>query len=180
MTTKQAREAPEAEVAKPASRRARPRSVRAIKPTKTAKAAKAVIEVGSGIIQKNGRYLVSQRPEGSHLGQVWEFPGGKREANETIEACVARKVREELGIEVTVGRLWRVVERQYPERVVKLHFFLCQVASGTPRAIGCQRFRWIQPGEFGSFEFPPADLDIIQELARKAQRAAAVAQTASA
>jgi len=179
LTTKQAREAPVSEEAKPA-KRARPRSVRATKPAKAAKTAKAVIEVGSGIIQKNGRYLVSQRPEGSHLGQVWEFPGGKREADETIEACVARKVREELGVEVTVGRLWRVVERQYPERVVRLHFFLCQVASGTPRAIGCQRFRWIQPGEFGSFEFPPADLDIIQELARKAQRAAAVAQAASA
>ncbi len=180
MTTKQAREAPESEVAKPA-RRARTRSVRAtVRATKPAKATKVVIEVGSGIIQKNGKYLVSQRPEGSHLGQVWEFPGGKREANETIEACVARKVRDELGVEVTVGRLWRVVERQYPERVVKLHFFLCQLASGTPRAIGCQRFRWIQPGEFGNFEFPPADLDIIQELARKAQRAAAVAQAASA
>jgi 8-oxo-dGTP diphosphatase len=178
VTTKQAREAPEAGEAKPA-RRARSRSVRTTKPAKTAKAAKTVIEVGSGVIQKNGRYLVSQRPEGSHLGQVWEFPGGKREANETIEACVARKVLEELGIEVTVGRLWRVVERQYPERVVRLHFFLCQLASGTPRAIGCQRFRWIQPGEFGSFEFPPADLDIIQELARKAQRAAAVAAHAA-
>ncbi|HWN81494.1 MAG TPA: hypothetical protein VNM87_05330, partial [Candidatus Udaeobacter sp.] len=85
------------------------------------------------------------------------------------------KVRDELGIEISVGRLWRVVERQYPERIVRLHFFLCQLISGTPRAIGCQRFRWIQPGEFGNFEFPPADLDIIQELARKAQRAAAAA-----
>jgi mutator protein MutT len=127
-----------------------------------AKTAKAVIEVGSAIIQRDGKYLVSQRPEGSHLGQVWEFPGGKREA-------------ATLGIEISVGRLWRVVERQYPERIVRLHFFLCQLTSGTPRAIGCQRFRWIQPGEFGNFEFPPADLDIIQELARKAQRAAVAA-----
>ena len=121
------------------------------------KAAKTVIEVGSAIIQRDGKYLVSQRPEGSHLGQVWEFPGG---------------------IEIAVGRLWRVVERQYPERVVRLHFFLCQLVTGTPRAIGCQRFRWIQPSEFGHFEFPPADLDIIQELARKAQRAAVAQATA--
>jgi 8-oxo-dGTP diphosphatase len=151
---------------------------RAARSARLAKTAKAVIEVGSAIIQRDGRYLVSQRPEGSHLGQVWEFPGGKREATETIEECVSRKVREELGIEVAVGRLWRVVERQYPERVVRLHFFLCQLTSGTPRAIACQRFRWIQPGEFGNFEFPPADLDIIQELARKAQRAAAAAVSA--
>ena len=158
-----------------ATKVAKKRTSRA-RPARSAKTTKAVIEVGSAIIQRDGRYLVSQRPEGSHLGQVWEFPGGKRElAVETIEECVARKVRDELGIEISVGRLWRVVERQYPERIVRLHFFLCQLTSGTPRAIGCQRFRWIQPGEFGSFEFPPADLDIIQELARKAQRAAAAA-----
>jgi mutator protein MutT len=129
-----------------------------------------VIEVGAGIIQRQGRYLVSQRPEGTHLGQCWEFPGGKREPGETIEECVAREIREELGVEVRVGKLWRVIQRAFPERVVKLHFFLCTIESGTPRAIGCQHFRWILPNEFTNYEFPPADLDIIQDLARKALR----------
>jgi mutator protein MutT len=139
---------------------------------------KAVIEVGSGIILRRGRYLVSQRPEGSHLGPCWEFPGGKREVGETIQECVARKVRDELGIEVTVGKLWRVIERVYPERVVRLHFFLCTLKSGTPRAIGCQHFRWILPSEFGTYDFSPADLDIIHELARKALKLQAAAATA--
>jgi mutator protein MutT len=134
------------------------------------KSGKAVIEVGAGIIQRHGKYLVSQRPEGSHLGPCWEFPGGKREPGESIEECVAREIREELGIEVKVGKFWRVIEREYPERVVQLHFYLCTLESGTPRAIGCQHFRWILPSEHTNYEFPPADLEIIAELARKALR----------
>lgn len=160
MTTKQAKEA------------AKAKSAKATKP------GKAVIEVASAIIQRDGRYLVSQRPEGSHLGPCWEFPGGKRLATETIEECARRKVREELGIEINVDKLWRVIERSYPERIVKLHFFLCTLESGTPRAIGCQHFRWIQPSEFGNYEFPPADLDIVHELARKSLRLAAAAAAA--
>lgn len=157
MTTKQGKEAAKA------------------KPARTAKPGKAVIEVASAIIQRDGRYLVSQRPEGSHLGPCWEFPGGKRLPAETIEECAQRKVREELGIEISVDKLWRVIERSYPERVVRLHFFLCTLESGTPRAIGCQHFRWIQPSEFGNYEFPPADLDIVHELARRSLRLAAAA-----
>lgn len=139
-----------------------------VKAPATATMDKAVIEVGSGIILRKGRYLVTQRPEGSHLGPCWEFPGGKREAGETIEECVVRKVLDELGIEVNVGKLWRVIEREYPERIVRLHFFLCTLKSGTPRAIGCQHFRWILPNEYTNYEFSPADLDVIHELARKA------------
>ncbi len=141
----------------------------------SARAETPAIEVGAGIIQRQGKYLVSQRPEGSHLGPCWEFPGGKREAGETIEECVSREIREELGVEVSVGKLWRVIERKYPERTVRLHFFLCTIQSGTPRAIGCQHFRWILPGEYTNYDFPPADLDIIQDLARKALRLAAAA-----
>jgi mutator protein MutT len=161
MTTKQAKEAAKA------------------KSTRNAKPGKAVIEVASAIIQRDGRYLVSQRPEGSHLGPCWEFPGGKRLATETIEECATRKVREELGIEISVDKLWRVIERAYPERIVRLHFFLCTLESGTPRAIACQHFRWIQPSEFGNYEFPPADLDIVHELARKSLRMAAAAAAAA-
>jgi 8-oxo-dGTP pyrophosphatase MutT (NUDIX family) len=76
-----------------------------------AAAARTVIEVGAGIIQQHGKYLVSQRPEGSILGQCWEFPGGKREPGETIEECVVREIHEELRIKVKVSKLWRVVER---------------------------------------------------------------------
>jgi mutator protein MutT len=173
---KEARETKATEATKVARTTPTARAARTAKPPKiarrqqTGKKSPTVIEVGAAIIQRQGRYLVSQRPEGSHLGPCWEFPGGKREAGETIEECVVREVREELGVEVSVGKLWRVIQRAFPDRVVKLHFFMCAIESGTPRAIGCQHFRWILPSEFTNYDFPPADLDIIQDLARKALR----------
>jgi mutator protein MutT len=164
------RQVKEARESKPATTAKTPRRSRSVRTPRTASTETQIIEVGAGIIQRQGKYLVSQRPEGSHLGQCWEFPGGKREPGETIEECVVREIREELGVDVQVGKMWRVIERKYPERTVRLHFFLCTIESGTPRAIACQHFRWILPGEYLNYEFPPADLDIIRDLARKALR----------
>ena len=134
---------------------------------------KPAIEVASALIQRDGKYLIAQRLAGSYLGPLWEFPGGKREADEDLEECVVREVREKIDIEVDVERQWRMVELEYPTRTVRLYFFLCTIVSGKPRAIGCQHFRWIPPVEFVNYEFPPADQDIVDELARKALRPAA-------
>ncbi|MGD8394608.1 MAG: (deoxy)nucleoside triphosphate pyrophosphohydrolase [Candidatus Eiseniibacteriota bacterium] len=131
---------------------------------------KHAIEVASAIIQRDGKYLIAQRLAGSYLGPLWEFPGGKRESDESLEDCVAREVAEKLDIQVQVDKQWRTVELNYPERTVRLHFYLCSIESGKPRSIGCQHFRWITPLEFDNYEFPPADQDIVDELARKALR----------
>ena len=116
-----------------------------------------VIEVGSAIIQRDGKYLIAQRLAGSYLGPLWEFPGGKREADETLEECVVREVKEKLDIELKIDKQYRMVELNYPERTVRLFFFLCSIEGGKPRSIGCQHFRWIPPLEFDNYEFPPAD-----------------------
>jgi mutator protein MutT len=133
---------------------------------------KQAIEVASALIQRDGKYLIAQRLAGSYLGPLWEFPGGKREAGESLEECVVREVKEKLDIEVAVDKEWRIVELDYPTRRVRLCFFLCSIVSGAPRAIGCQHFRWIPPHEFFNYDFPPADQDIVNELARKAMRPA--------
>ena len=131
-----------------------------------------VIEVGSAIIQRDGKYLIAQRLAGSYLGPLWEFPGGKREKDESLEECVVREVNEKLDIQLKIDKQYRMVELNYPERTVRLYFFLCSIEAGKPRSIGCQHFRWIPPLEFGNYEFPPADQDIVDELARKALRPA--------
>src|ERR1035438_758060 len=64
-----------------------------------------VIDVAAALVFREGKLLITQRYADAHLGGLWEFPGGKREPNETFEACLARELREELGIEVTVGEL---------------------------------------------------------------------------
>jgi len=140
---------------------------------KERKMAKHTIEVASAVIQRQGRYLIAQRPAGSYLGPLWEFPGGKCEKGESLQECLIREVKEKLEIGVAVEKEWRKIELEYPTRIVRLCFFLCTIVSGSPRAIGCQHFRWISPLEFGGYEFPPADQDIVNELARKAARPAA-------
>jgi mutator protein MutT len=73
------------------------------------------IEVSAGLVFRNGKLLITQRYTDAHLGGLWEFPGGKRECDETFEACLTRELREELGIDVRVGELVETIEHAYPE-----------------------------------------------------------------
>jgi mutator protein MutT len=67
---------------------------------------KKQIEVSAALVFYNGKLLITQRPTDAHLGGLWEFPGGKREAGETFEQCLIREIREELAIKISVGELF--------------------------------------------------------------------------
>ncbi len=123
-----------------------------------------VVQVAAGLITRDRRYLISRRKAGVHLGGLWEFPGGKREPDETLEACLRRELREELGIEITPPVLFRVVRHDYPDKTVELHFFRCAIAAGEERALGCEEIRWAEAGELADFDFPPADGALIEAL----------------
>jgi mutator protein MutT len=71
--------------------------------------AAARIEVAAGLVFRAGKLLITQRPSAAHLGGLWEFPGGKREPNESFEDCLHRELKEELGIEVEVKELRRKI-----------------------------------------------------------------------
>ena len=122
------------------------------------------IQVAAGLLAQDGRYLITQRRAGVHLGGLWEFPGGKREADELLEDCLRRELREELGIEITQPVLFRVIRHEYPEKSVELHFFRCSIASGLPRPLGCEDLRWVTPEELGQFPLPPADQPLVDAL----------------
>jgi mutator protein MutT len=122
------------------------------------------IEVTAAIIRRGDTLLIAQRPEGSHLEGLWEFPGGKREARETLKACLARECAEELGVTVRVGKLLRVIEHTYPERRVKLYFYDCRLVDGEPAAVDCQAVLWVRPEDLSNFRFPPADTALIEDL----------------
>jgi len=123
-----------------------------------------VIEVAAGIIAHEGRYLIARRKAGSHLGGLWEFPGGKREAGETLEECLHRELREELNIRIGAPTPFRTLRHEYLEKVVELHFFCCRIETGTAVALDCAEVRWVYPYEMGAFEFPPADQPVIAAL----------------
>src|ERR1017187_2822789 len=88
------------------------------------------VEVRAALIFRDGKLLITQRHAKAHLGGLWEFPGGKREAGETFEQCLVREIREELGIEISVGELFEEVAHDYPEKSVHLKFFRCQLLAG--------------------------------------------------
>ena len=125
---------------------------------------KSVLEVGCAIIERKGRLLIAQRHEDDHLGGYWEFPGGKKETGETIEDCLAREVMEELGVVIKPRRALREIIHAYPDRDIRLMFWLCDWQDNEPRKIDCQDFCWILPGELKNFKFPPADADLIEDI----------------
>ena len=126
--------------------------------------ASCVIEVSAALIFRDGKLLIAQRHAKSHLGGLWEFPGGKREPDETFEACLIREIREELGVEISVGELVEEIAHDYPEKSVHLKFFRCRLLSGEPRAIDCAAVNWVGKGQLGDFEFPAADEQLLAKL----------------
>ena len=122
------------------------------------------VEVAAGLIFREGKLLIAQRHAEAHLGGLWEFPGGKREAGESYEQCLQRELQEELGVTVVVGELFETVDHAYPEKAVHLRFFLCQLAAGEPQAHGCAAVRWVGRTELEQFEFPAADAGVLTKL----------------
>ena len=124
-----------------------------------------VIDVSAALIFHKGQLLITQRRADSHLGGLWEFPGGKREPDETFEQCLAREIREELGMEIAVGTLLEEVTHAYETKTVHLKFFLCEWTGGDPKALGCAAFQWIRKSELANYPFPAADTRLLEKLA---------------
>ncbi len=121
------------------------------------------IVVTAAVIERDGRFLLTRRLEGTHLAGCWEFPGGKCEQREAVEACLARELREELGVEASVGEEMFRTRYDYPERRLDLRFFRCTL-NGVPRAMQGQEMRWVPRAELPSLTFPPADTAFIARL----------------
>ena len=122
------------------------------------------IEVSAALIFRAGELLITQRHTKSHLGGLWEFPGGKREAGETFEQCLVREIREELGVEIGVGECFEEILHVYPEKTVRLKFFRCKLLSGEPEPLDCAGLKWIKKEGLGAHQFPAADARLMEKL----------------
>jgi|SRR3954463_8582522 len=127
--------------------------------------AQAVIEVAAGLVFRDGKLLITQRPAEAHLGGLWEFPGGKREPQESFVQCLSRELSEEVGIEVEVGELVQSIRHSYPEKTVVLQFYRCKWTRHEPQKLGCPDFRWVMRDQISRYQFPAADRQIVQRLA---------------
>jgi 8-oxo-dGTP diphosphatase len=121
------------------------------------------IVVTAAVVEQDGCFLVTRRQQGVHLEGFWEFPGGKCDAPESLGACLARELREELDVDARVGDEVFTTTHAYPDRRVELHFMRCDLF-GEPRPQLGQEMRWVPRAELSSLEFPPADAELIQFL----------------
>ena len=128
-----------------------------------------MILVTAAVMIENGRVLVSQRKPGQHLAGAWEFPGGKVDADEDPRAALARELREELGIDATIGEIVEVTYHRYPEKAVLLLFFeaVRTPTSAEPTAVDVAAIRWAGAEELDDSEFPPADVPVLSEVRRR-------------
>lgn len=136
-------------------------------PVKPAKKSLPHYHVAAAVIRDDNRLLIAQRPAEGMLGGLWEFPGGKQEAGETLAQCLQREILEELGLEIEVGPLITTVKHAYTHFKITLHAFCCRRLQGQPRALGVADWRWVTLAELDAFPFPRTDLKIIEVLRNK-------------
>ncbi len=122
------------------------------------------IVVVAAVIERDDAFLVTRRLEGTHLAGLWEFPGGKCHAGEDHETCLARELREELAVDVSVGGKILEVSHAYPELSVELHFYACELLGQPVPQLG-QEMKWVVRAELRSLQLPPADERLVELLA---------------
>ena len=119
--------------------------------------------VTAAVIERDGAFLLTRRLDGTHLAGHWEFPGGKLHAGETLEACLAREIREELDAGVDVGSEILATVHDYPDRSIELRFFRCALTS-EPRPTMGQEMRWVALSDLAEVQLPPADDELVRML----------------
>ena len=121
--------------------------------------------IGVGVVlNAGGEVLIDQRLNEGLLGGLWEFPGGKQEEGEAIEATIARELAEELAIEVEVGEQLITLEHAYSHKKLRFVVHLCRWRAGEPQPLASQQVRWVAPSDLGAFPFPAANARIIAAL----------------
>ena len=116
------------------------------------------------IIGADGRVLITQRTAAQSLPLQWEFPGGKVEPGEAPVAALARELREEIGVEVRVGRIWDVLVHAYPDFDLVMLVYACVIAAGEPANVEVAAHAWVAPGELPRWDILLADRVLVERL----------------
>jgi A/G-specific adenine glycosylase len=122
------------------------------------------LTVAAGILEKDGKVLIAQRPPEGLLGGMWEFPGGTQEAGEDLPACLRRELQEELGIGVEVTEGFGIYQHAYTHFKVTLHAFFCRLIAGEPQPLEATELRWAMVSELKNFPMGKIDRQIARNL----------------
>lgn len=122
-----------------------------------------LIVVAAALVDRDGRMLVQQRPEGGSMAGLWEFPGGKLEEGETPEAALIRELAEELAIDVDQACLAPAcfASDRLGDGHLLLLLYVCRKWQGIPEARHASALRWVRPVELHGLDMPPADKPLI-------------------
>ncbi len=115
------------------------------------------IRVVAAVLERDGRYLITQRRATAVLPLMWEFPGGRVEPGETDGQALKREVVHRLGAEIDVGKLISFVSHPYEHYVVDLFLYECRLLSEQMETRNVSAYRWVASSEFDQYPFTPAD-----------------------
>ncbi|MEM7270308.1 MAG: 8-oxo-dGTP diphosphatase MutT [Pseudomonadota bacterium] len=127
---------------------------------------KIILVAAVALIDKDGRVLLAQRPEGKSMAGLWEFPGGKVEDSETPEAALIRELQEELGIDTWESCLAPLTfaSHSYEDFHLLMPLYACRKWEGVPKAREGQTLAWVRKQALRDYEMPPADIPLIPIL----------------
>jgi 8-oxo-dGTP diphosphatase len=123
-----------------------------------------MIDVAAAILMQAERVLIGRRRAGARQGGLWEFPGGKIRAGETPEHCLRREIKEELGIDIEVGKLFGESVYSYPDQTVRLLAYRCTMTGGRLVLNDHAQLIWAAADELDRYRFCPADLVLVDRL----------------
>jgi 8-oxo-dGTP diphosphatase len=127
--------------------------------------ANRLLRIVAAVIERDGKYLITQRREEAVLPLMWEFPGGRVEEGESDEAALHREVLGRIGVDVEVGAKVTDREHVYDGYTVHLTLFACKLdPAAEPHPATVKDVRWVGSGEFGEYKFPPADQATMDQL----------------
>ena len=135
-----------------------------LRPVRKIKKAIPKYQAAAGVLLQGEKVLIGRRPEEKLLGGLWEFPGGKLEAGESLETCLKRELREELNIEVKVGISLGDYEHAYTHFRITVHAFYAEIIAGEPRALDHSELAWVDPANLVKYPMGKIDRSIARQL----------------
>ena len=121
-------------------------------------------EVSAAIIIEDGKVLLARRAKGEKLAGYWEFPGGKREEDETIDECLVREIREELSLDIEVVGEFDTSDYEYPAGRIRLIGLLAEIQNGVISKTVHDLVEWIEISSVLDYQLAPADIPLAERL----------------
>jgi len=125
---------------------------------------KPTVRVVAAVIEREGKYLITQRMPHAVMPLLWEFPGGKVEPGETDAVALARELAEEMAIAARVRDELMAVVQEYDEYIIDFHVYLCDMLSDTIQLVGINDCKWVTSDELDRYPFPAADHATVRAL----------------